>query len=123
MPSQQVVERFVELVEAGKGIEALDTFYADDAIVRENQGRARVGKAALLANETAAQAAVRDLKAHCVRPFLVAGDIVVIRWTFDYLDGKGRAVHFEELAYQRWADDLVLEEQFFYDPKQFAVGG
>ena len=119
MPSQQTVERFVILVESGRGIEALETFYADDASVRENESPPREGKAALLANETAAQAAVTGLKAQCVRPFLVAGDIVVIRWLFDYVDRQGRAVHFEELAWQRWSGDRIAEEKFFYDPGQF----
>ena len=122
MPTAQAVERFVQLVEAGGGIEAIDLFYAEDAAVRENQRPARVGKAALLANETAAQAAISDLRARCVRPVLVADDIVVIRWIFDYRDSQGRAIHFEELAYQRWVGDTIQEEQFFYDPGQFRPG-
>ncbi len=77
MPSIQTVERFVQLVEAGQGLEALDQFYTDD--------------------------------------------VAVIRWIFDYVDGKGRAVHFEELAYQRWAGDRIAEERFFYDPGQFTA--
>ena len=119
MPTHQTVERFVKLVEAGKGLEALDLFYAGNASMQENQATPRVGKAALRAGEAAAQAAVSDMTARCVRPILIEGDVVVLRWTFDYVDGQGRAVHFEELAYQRWAGDHILEEQFFYDPGQF----
>ena len=122
MPSLQTVERFVALVEAGRGIEALDAFYADDASVRENDSPPRRGKAALIANETAAQAAVSGLKARCVRPILVAADTAVIRWVFDYVDSRGRPVHFEELAYQRWSGDCIADEQFFYDPAQFRAG-
>ena len=119
MPNRQTVERFVELVEAGKGIEALELFYADDASMRENRAPPRTGKAALLANEAAAQAAATGMTARCIRPILIEGDVVVIRWIFDYLDGRGRAVRFEELAYQRWAGERILQEQFFYDPAQF----
>jgi hypothetical protein len=123
MPSHQTVERFVSLVEADKGIEALDLFYAESATVRENESQPRQGKAALLAHERAAQAAVTGMKAQCVRPILIASDVVVIRWVFDYLDKEGRAIHFEELAYQRWLGDRILEEQFFYDPAQFRSRG
>ena len=119
MPTRQTVERFVELVEAGQGIAALDGFYAENASVRENQSVPRIGKPALLAHETAAQASVTRMTARCIRPILVEGDTVVLRWTFDYVDGRGRPVHFEELAYQRWAGECILEEQFFYDPGQF----
>ena len=119
MPTHQTVESFVGLVEGGNGIEALNRFYAENASMRENQAQPRIGKAALLAREIAAQASVRHMSARCVRPILIEGDKVVIRWTFDYVDGEGRAIHFEELAYQRWVGNSILEEQFFYDPGQF----
>jgi hypothetical protein len=28
-------------------------------------------------------------------------------------------VRFEELAYQRWEGEQIVQEQFFYDPVQF----
>jgi len=31
-------------------------------------------------------------------------------------DSVGRI---EELAYQRWEGEKIVQEQFFYDPKQF----
>jgi len=119
MPTRQTVERFVELVEAGHGVAALDEFYAENASMQENQSAPRIGKPALLARETAALDSVTNMTARCIRPFLIEGDTVVLRWTFDYLDGHGRPVQFEELAYQRWAGERILEEQFFYDPAQF----
>jgi len=121
MPSLQVVEDFVGLVETNRAIEALERFYAEDAQVRENLGEPRVGKAALVANETAAQAAVTGMTARCVRPILVADDVVVLRWVFEYRNARGRPVRFEELAYQRWRGDEIVDEQFFYDPAQFRV--
>ena len=78
MPTHQTVERFVKLVEAGKGLEALDLFYAGNASMQENQATPRVGKAALRAGEAAAQAAVSDMTARCVRPILIEGDVVVM---------------------------------------------
>lgn len=119
MPLRQTVERFVELVETGRGAAALDEFYAENASMQENQSAPRIGKPALLAHETAAQASVTNMTAQCVRPFLIEGDTVVLRWTFEYVDGRGRPVQFEELAYQRWTGERIREEQFFYDPAQF----
>ena len=119
MPIRQTVERFVELVEAGQGVAALDEFYAENASMQENQSAPRIGKAALLAHEIAAQASVSNMTARCIRPILIEGDTVVISWTFDYVDGQGRPVQFEELACQRWMGESIREEQFFYDPAQF----
>ena len=119
MPTHQTVQRFVELVEAGQGMAALEGFYAENASMQENQSVPRVGKPALLAHESVAQASVTKLIARCVRPFLIDRDTVVLRWKFEYVDRAGRSVQFEELAYQRWAGELIREEQFFYDPAQF----
>lgn len=119
MPTLQTVERFVELVEAGQGMTALERFYAENASMQENQSLPRIGKSALLAHEAAAQASVTNMTARCTRPLLIEGETVVLRWTFDYIDSRGRPVQFEELAYQRWAGEFISEEQFFYDSAQF----
>ena len=119
MPSLHTVERFVDLVEAGKGVDALDIFYAENATMQENQAQPRTGKAALMAHEVAAQAAAIDLRSRCIRPILIADDTVVIRWVFEYLDGERHPIRFEELACQRWVGDKIVQEQFFYDPGQF----
>jgi hypothetical protein len=119
MPSSSTVERFVSLVEAGKGVEALNAFYADHASMQENFAEQRTGKSALLKFETAAQASVTDLRSTCIRPVFIADDFVVIRWLFEYKTKQGTPVRFEELAYQRWDGDFIVQEQFFYDPAQF----
>lgn len=119
MPSVDAVEAFVDLVEQGQTLEAMTRFYAEHATMRENQAAPRVGKAALLQHEQAALESVAGMKARCLRPWLVSGDTVVIRWVFDIQGKDGKTSRLEELAYQRWEGDLLAEEQFFYDPAQF----
>jgi hypothetical protein len=119
MPSASTVDRFVAMVEAGLGVDAIAHFYADHASMQENGAAPRVGKEALLNYERAAQASVTSLRATCVRPILLAGDVAVIRWVFEYMSKAGQRARFEELAYQRWEGELIAQEQFFYDPAQF----
>ena len=118
MPSLNTVERFVAMVEDGQGVQALAEFYAEHASMQENEAAPRVGKEALLKHEQAAQASVSSLKATCIRPVLVSGDIAVVRWVFEYTSRTGKSVRFEELAYQRWEGELIVQEKFFYDPVQ-----
>jgi hypothetical protein len=118
MPTHADVERFVALVEAGRTVDAMVEFYADHATMRENQAEPRVGKAALIRHEEAALATIASLHARCVRPWLIADDPVVIRWVFDIQDRQGRDHRLEELAWQRWDQGLIVEEEFFYDPAQ-----
>ena len=56
----------------------------------------------------------------CVSPALVQGNSVVIRWIFEFEWKNGSRTRMEELAYQRWEGEHIAEEQFLYDPGQFA---
>ena len=118
MPLLETVESFVGLVEEGQTVEAMHRFYAEAASMQENTAPPRVGKNVLIKHETDALASVKNMKASCIRPVFIAGDYVVIRWRFEVEDMKGKHVRFEELAHQRWEGDVIVEEQFFYDPAQ-----
>ena len=119
MPTPDTLERFIALVEAGASLAPIEQFYADDAVMQENQQPPRVGKAALLAHEARALARVAQVRAKAVRPVLRDGDTVVIRWVFDITGHNGRSTRVEELAWQRWQGEQIAHEQFFYDPAQF----
>ena len=121
MPSPKVLAQFIACVEANKHAEAIEEFYAPGASMRENHKEPRVGRDKLAARERALLAKARSVKSQCIRPVFVDGDHVVIRWTFDFDWLDGRSTHMDELAYQRWEGDKIVEEQFFYDPSQLAA--
>ena len=118
MPSPQTLEKFIARVEANAHAEAIQEFYAENASMQENQAPPRVGRALHVANERRVLALAKTVQSTCVRPVLVNGDVVVIRWIFrfDWLDGTVTTM--EELAWQRWAGERIAEETFFYDPAQ-----
>lgn len=116
MPSPDTLDRFIATVEAGRTVEAIEAFYAEQAAMQENLDPPRVGRTALIAHELRALSGVQGLEIRCIRPLFSAGDMVVLRWQISYCTRDGRAVHFEELAYQRWAGERIVHEQLFYDP-------
>ena len=119
MPTAATLERFIARVESNAHVEAIEEFYTPGATMQENNAPPRVGRDALVENERRALALAASVTSQCVRPVLVNGDRVVIRWIFEftYPDGSWRRI--EELAYQRWEGERIAEEQFFYDPAQF----
>ncbi|MEO8310442.1 MAG: nuclear transport factor 2 family protein [Caldimonas sp.] len=118
MPSTITLERFIARVEEGAHAEAIAEFYVEHGQMRENLGAPRVGRANLVAHEQGVMRRARSVESVCVRPVLVDGPIVVIRWIFHFEWHDGKVTDMEELAYQRWDGEQIAEEQFFYDPAQ-----
>jgi hypothetical protein len=118
MPTQETLERFIARVESNAHDKACEEFYTEDSSMQENQAPPRVGRDKHIAAEKQIMGLVRSMSSTCVRPVLVNGDHVVIRWIFHFEFPNDTAIHMEELAYQRWEGERIAEETFFYDPAQ-----
>ena len=118
MPSPQTLERFIAMVERNDHAQACELFYTEHSTMQENQGSPRVGRDAHVANERQVMARAESVASTCVRPVLVNGDHVVIRWIFQFTWRDGSVTRMEELAWQRWEGERIAEETFFYDPAQ-----
>jgi hypothetical protein len=120
-PTPQTLERFIARVEENAHAEALEEFYTPDATMQENQAAPRGGRDTLIANERRVLARARSVSSQCIRPVVVSGDRVVIRWVFRFEWLDGTVTRMEELAYQRWEGERIAEEIFFYDPAQLVA--
>ena len=118
MPSLETVERFIARVEENVHDLAIEEFYNAGASMRENQGEPRFGRDALVAHERRVLARAASVESKCIRPVLISGDCVAIRWTFAFVWRDGSRTFMEEVAWQRWDGERIAEETFFYDPAQ-----
>jgi hypothetical protein len=118
MPTPDTLERFIARVSENAHAEAIEEFYLEDGSIQENQAPPRVGRAKLVENERKVVARAKRLTSTCLRPALVNGDVVVIRWVFRFEWLDGTVTEMEELAYQRWQGERIASETFFYDPAQ-----
>ena len=118
MPSPEVLQRLIARVEANAHVEAIEEFYAPHASMQENEQSPRTGRDTLVANEKKVLSRARSVTSKCLRPVFVNGDHVVIRWVFEFEFHDGARTRLDELAYQRWERDRIVEEKFFYDPHQ-----
>jgi len=106
------------MVEAGQFVEAIEEFYAPTASMQENVQPARRGLETLVAGERRVLASFKEVRALPVETFFVDADRSVIRWVFEFIARDGRIFRQDELAYQRWDGDKIVEERFYYDPSQ-----
>lgn len=120
MPSRATIEAFAKAVESNDHVGAIERFYAADAQTRENLAPPTVGKQALIAKETRALANCKFVTTTRLSPILMEGDTVVFHWRFEFTPESGPVRTIEELALQTWRGEELLEERFFYDPRQLA---
>ena len=120
MPSRATIEAFAKAVESNDHVGAIERFYAADAQTRENLAPPTVGKPALIAKEQRALANCKFVTTTRLSPILMEGDTVVFHWRFEFTPETGPVRTIEELALQTWRGEELLEERFFYDPRQLA---
>lgn len=118
MPKPETVRAFVARVESGHFVEAIEEFYAPGASMQENLDAPRIGRDALVAGEKAVLAANREARALPGSRFLIDGDRVVVNWLFEFVRRDGGRVRLDEIAWQRWEGEKIVEERFYYDPAQ-----
>jgi hypothetical protein len=115
------VIKLITLSEQGKFTEAIQAFYAYDAVMQENNEPPRVGLANILQHERKAVAAFEEVHVNRADSFLIDGDRSTINWIYEYTDQRGRRHRLDELAYQRWRDGKIVCERFYYDPEQIRI--
>ena len=85
--------------------------------MQENLGDIRSGRAKLVEHERNVMALFKEIRSHCVGPFFIEGDRVVINWQFEFIDASGKtALEMDEIAVQQWQGDKIQRERFYYDP-------
>lgn len=122
MPSQATIEAFAAMVESGDHVGAIERFYAVDASTRENMAAPLQGRDALAAKERKVLSSYKSVATHRLSPILLDGDTVAFHWRFEFTPEDGSVRTLEEIALQTWRGEELIEERFFYDPRQLSRG-
>lgn len=118
MPGRDIVEAFAKRLEDGDFVGAIEQFYTPDAATYENNAAPTTGRDKLVAKERGVLAASKEVKAVRIGPSLIEGDNVATRWKFSFTNSEGVTRTLEEIAWQTWRGNQLIEERFYYDPKQ-----
>ncbi len=116
MPSLATLQAFADTVEANDHVGAIERFYAPDASTRENDKAPLHGREKLAEKERNVLARVATVKTTRLGPLLLDGDHAAIRWRFEFTGKDGSKRVIEEVAWQTWRGEQLIEEHFYYDP-------
>ena len=114
------VDHLVALVEQGRMLEAIQTYYGDDVAMQENLDAPTVGLAANIERERAFFGSLRSVKFRAASVF-VEGNRAAINWIFDYTTAEGQRYRLDQVALQTWRDGRVTHERFIYDTATLAA--
>jgi ketosteroid isomerase-like protein len=117
MPTLATLEAFADAVESNDHVGAIEKFYAPDAATRENDQPPIVGRDVLAEKERRVLASVARVETTRLGPLLLDGDHSAIRWRFEFTAKDGSKRVMEEVAWQSWRGEELIEEHFFYDPR------
>src|SRR5262249_55773758 len=111
------VKAFAELLAGGRTVEAIEGFYAEDAVVFENRVLARSGRAKCAAYEKAELAKLVDAPHIKIHRFAVDEQTAVafLEYSLRFTPREGRPARLDEVAVQRWHDGRITEERFYYE--------
>jgi ketosteroid isomerase-like protein len=118
MPTRERVKDLITIVQQGRYVEALQRFYHKNATMQENLQPVRQGLPTLIAGEEKVLNSFKEVRTLPVKQYMVEGDRSVINWVFIFTAHDGRSFRQDELAWQRWDGDRIIEERFYYDPAQ-----
>lgn len=118
--TRQDIEKSVNelnaMIQQGKIMEAMNTFYADDLVMAENDNPPVEGLAANLERE---QAFVDNTTWHGLelKGVTVGDGISMVQWFMDFHNTQyGARMAFNQVAVQRWRDGKIYDERFYYSP-------
>ena len=111
------VNDLVSYVRDGRIIEAMHEFYADDAIMQENNNPPTAGLSANVERERQFLAAVKTWLGFEVGTIAVDAQrgktTVQSTLSFEGVDGKTNRI--DQVAVQTWRDGKIAHEKFYYD--------
>jgi hypothetical protein len=112
----KLVEEYIDLLESGETVVAMERFFADEVMVFENQSLACAGRKNAIAREKAAlKRLVAPPKYRC-RGYGVSPDgaRAYIEWETRFLSGAEYA-RLDEVVAQEWNEGEVVLERHYYE--------
>jgi ketosteroid isomerase-like protein len=110
------VQKLNEMILEGRILDAFDKFYADDVVMRDNEGSPREGKDVCRQFEEDFVNNLTAFRGAEVKNVLISEDagIATVEWDFDYSHREWGDRKYTQVAVQRWSDGKIINEQFLY---------
>ncbi len=101
------------MVSKGQIPQAVDKFFADDAVTHDFDGTITTGKTAMAEKMAGFLGAIQTVNGITLHQSLVSGNVSMSEYTFDFDMKDGSKILWHEIIRREWKDGKVIDEQYF----------
>ena len=103
-------------IREGRILDAINEFYAEDAVMQENNLPPTVGREANFEREKEFLRTVKDWNRFDVNAKGVGEDVTFYETVMDWTPTDGTPVHVEQVVVAQWKDGKIINERFYHNP-------
>jgi len=112
---QDRLEDLFAYIREGRILEAINEFYAEDAIMQENTQPPTVGREANLEREKQFLNTVKEWIRFDVTAKGLGEDVTFYETVMDWVATDGTPVHVEQVVVANWQDGKITHERFYHN--------
>ncbi len=99
---------------SGKGLDAFETYYAEDVVMQENDNEPTAGKAANRLREKAFFEAITEFRGAEVLAAGSGDGVTFSHWRFDFTHRDWGVRNYRQVAVRTWKNGKIIREVFHY---------
>jgi hypothetical protein len=114
MNLKELVEGLNSMILKGQIMEAFEKYYHNEIIMQENEQPPTIGKTENREREKQFLANLAEFRKAEVKAVAIGDNITMVEWFFDYTHKEWGKKTYHQVAVQRWKDDKIIHERFYY---------
>ena len=103
-----------ELLQNGKLLDAFEKYYHEDVSMQENELPPHRWQGSQPSKRTVIPRECNEFRAADVLDVTTGDGTTMVKWHFDYTQGKWGVRNYTQVSVQNWKDGKIIKEQFFY---------
>ena len=115
IPLQDRLEDLFSYIREGRILDAINEFYAEDAVMQENNLPPTAGREANLEREKLFLSTVKEWKRFEVTAKGVGEDVTFYETVMDWVTTDGTPVHVEQVVVAKWRNGKIIHERYYHN--------
>ena len=112
---QDRLEDLFSYIREGRILDAINEFYAEDAVMQENNLLPTVGREANFEREKQFLSTVKKWKRFDVPAKGVGEDVTFYETVMDWVTTDGTPVHVEQVVVAKWRNGKIIHERYYHN--------